>query len=136
MWVWCRGSGKAIWGEKELEDGGGEEDRGCTLPPVRREQVVGGQPGNLRKGDGALSAPSLEVTGLLKGQVLLLGFLLYLQRVPPPLACTLSRAGSLGQGGDLKKGLFSLQLTSHLTRAPAGGSWKIWRKVRKVKRKE
>lgn len=56
----------------------------------------------------------------LQGQVLLLGPLLYLQRDPQPLACTLSLAGSLGQDGDLKKGVFSLQLRSKLTRAPTG----------------
>lgn len=42
MWVWCRGSGKVIWGEEEPEDGGGEEDRACRPPPVRRAQGVGG----------------------------------------------------------------------------------------------
>lgn len=31
-----------IWGEEEPEDGGGEEDRACRPPPVRRAQGVGG----------------------------------------------------------------------------------------------
>lgn len=49
-----------------------------------------------------------------------LGPLLYLQHDPHPLACTLRLAGGLGQDGDLKKGVFCLQLRSNLTRAPAG----------------
>lgn len=52
--------------------------------------------------------------------MLLLGPLLCLQHDPHPLACTLSLAGGPEQDGDLKKGIFSLQLESKLTSAPAG----------------
>lgn len=50
MWVWCRVSGKVVWGKREPEDGGGEEDGARRPPPVRRAQVVGGRQGHLRRG--------------------------------------------------------------------------------------
>lgn len=63
VWVWCRVSGKVVWGEKEPEDGGEQEDGARRPPPGRAQVVWRGAAGQPEEGDGAFSAPSPEVTG-------------------------------------------------------------------------